>query len=131
MFLLVTDTIIYSLKGQETVIRNLRVHADHPMHICVITMMELYFGANRSRQVEPNLAKVRTIEEAFTILPVGPECAAVFGKLKSDLQVSGKPLDDFDLIIASVALAHNLTVVTNNEKNFSRIPGLHFENWCA
>ncbi len=49
--------------------------------------------------------------------------------LKSKLEKAGKPLDDFDLILASTALTHNLILVTNNEKHFQRIKGLKIENW--
>ena len=57
MYLLDTDTVIYSLKGQPDVVRNLALHADGPLGVSVITLMELYYGAFRSRQVAGNLAK--------------------------------------------------------------------------
>jgi len=55
--------------------------------------------------------------------------AEIFGRLKADLEGKGSPLDDFDLIIATSALSHNLTLVTNNEKHFKRIEGLKLTNW--
>ena len=129
MYLLDTDTIIYSLKGDDAVNRSLRQHVEAPMKICVITLMELYFGAYRSERVAGNLAKVKMIENSFEILPIGRELAEIFGMLKSGLKRSGIPLDDFDLSIASCALAHNLTLVTNNERHFRRIEGLKLTNW--
>jgi len=68
MYLLDTDTIIYSLKGNDKVNNNLQSHVDDPMKICVITLMKLYFGAYKSERVAGNLAKVRTIESAFEII---------------------------------------------------------------
>jgi len=65
------------------------------------------------------------------ILSPEPETAEIFGLLKSDLELSGNRLDDFDLIIAAIALSHNLTLVSNNEKHFKRIEGLKYENWAA
>ena len=59
----------------------------------------------------------------------GEESAENFGMLKASLEKSGTRLDDFDLAIASCALAHNLTLVTNNEKHFSRIEELKITNW--
>ena len=62
MFLLDTDTIIYNLKGNEAIKRNLQDHFEDPMKICVITLMELYLGAYKSKKITGNLSKVRTID---------------------------------------------------------------------
>ena len=67
MYLLDTDTVIYALKGQREVMRNLALHADDPLGVSVITLMELYYGAFRSRQVAGNLAKVRSLEKAVRV----------------------------------------------------------------
>lgn len=131
MYLLDTDTIIYSLKGDDAVRKNLQQHLEAPIKICVITLMELYFGAYRSAKVSANLARVRTIENSFEIITIGKGLAEIFGMLKSGLRKSGTPLDDFDLIIASSALAHNLILVTNNERHFRRIEGLKLTNWTV
>lgn len=131
MFLLDTDTIIFSLKGHEAIKKNLQQHFEDPMKICVITLMELYFGAYKSEKVTGNLAKVRTIENSFEIISTGKESAEIFGMLKASLEKSGTPLDDFDLIIASCALSHNLVLVTNNIKHFDRVEGLRLTNWTV
>ena len=131
MFLLDTDTIIYNLKGNEAVKKNLQHHIDAPLKISAITLMELYYGAYKSEKFSSNLAKVRTIENTFEIIPTGKESAENFGMLKASLEKSGTRLDDFDLIIASCALGHNLTLVTNNLKYFSRIEGLKITNWSV
>ena len=75
MFLLDTDTIIYNIKGNEAVKKNLRQHIDAAMKISVITLMELYYGAYKSDKLSSNLAKVRTIENTFEIIPNGSESA--------------------------------------------------------
>lgn len=93
--------------------------------------MELYFGAYKSNKLSSNLAKVRTIENKFEIIPNGKASADNFGMLKASSEISGTRLDDFDLIIASCALAHNLTLVTNNSRHFSRIEGLKITNWSV
>ena len=131
MFLLDTDTIIYNMKGSAAIKKNLRHHMDATMKISVITLMELYYGAYKSEKFSSNLAKVRTIESTFEIIPNGKESAENFGMLKASLEKSGTRLDDFDLTIASCALAHNLTLVTNNLKHFSRIEGLKITNWSV
>jgi len=129
MFLLDTDTIIYSLKGNPNILRNLEAHQQDPLRICVITLLELYYGAYKSEKPLSNLVKVRRIEKAFDIIPADDTIAETFGMIKSRLECAGTTLDDFDLIIASCALANNLTLVTNNEKHFHRIEGLKLENW--
>ena len=129
MYLLDTDTIIYSLKGHKGVIKNLEKHIDDPVKISIITLMELYYGAYKSERVSGNLAKIKTIESGFEIIPTGNESAEIFGRLKATFQKKGTSLDDFDLIIASCALANNLVLVTNNIKHFKRIESLKLDNW--
>jgi tRNA(fMet)-specific endonuclease VapC len=129
MYLLDTDTIIYSLKGHEAVQKNLSTHIDDPMSLSVISLMELYYGAYKSQKVTSNLSKIRSLEKSFEIIPTGTESAEIFGMLKTDLEKSGNPLDDFDLIIAACAMTFNLTLVTNNHKHFERIDGLKLANW--
>ncbi len=130
MFLLDTDTIIYSLKGIDAVVRNLANHQRDPLKISVISLMELYYGAYKSQKTTANLAKVRRIENAFDILSVDFSIAETFGTIKSQLESQGTPLDDFDIAIAASALAHNLTLITNNEKHFRRVEGLKLDNWA-
>jgi tRNA(fMet)-specific endonuclease VapC len=129
MYLLDTDTVIYSLKGHEYIIKNLEKHVHYPVKICIITLMELYYGAYKSEHVSGNLAKIKTIESSIEIIPTGKESAEIFGRLKASFQKKGTSLDDFDLIIASCALANNLVLVTNNTKHFKRIESLKLDNW--
>jgi tRNA(fMet)-specific endonuclease VapC len=70
------------------------------------------------------------LEQSIEIIPVGLESTEIFGLLKAQLEFEGNRLDDFDLIIASCALSHNLTLVTNNIKHFQRIDGLKLANWA-
>ena len=131
MYLLDTDTIIFSLKGDETVKKNLQLHFHDSMKISVITLMELYYGAYKSKKVESNLAKIKTLETSLEIISLGSEVVEVFGICKAKLERKGTPLDDFDLILASCALTHNLVLVTNNLKHFMKIEGLKIENWAT
>ncbi len=131
MYLLDTNTIVYSLKGSVAVEKNLQLHLNDPMKISVMTLMELYYGAYKSHRVTGNLAKLRTLENALEVIPAGKESADIFGTLKAKLEKSGSRLDDFDLVIAATALSHNLILVTNNVKHFQRIDGLKFTDWTA
>ncbi|MCB1716028.1 MAG: type II toxin-antitoxin system VapC family toxin [Candidatus Competibacteraceae bacterium] len=131
MFLLDTDTVIYNMKGNANVQKNLRQHINDSISISVITLMELYYGARKSEQVTANLAKIRRLEQTVDAIPIGLESTEIFGLLKAQLEISGNRLDDFDLVIASCAMAHNLTLVTNNTRHFERIDGLKLTNWTC
>ncbi len=131
MYLLDTDTVIYALKGQPDVVRNLALHVDDPLGVSVVTLMELYYGAFGSQQVAGNLAKVRALEKAVRVCDLEADAAEVFGALKAQLESDGTRLDDFDLGIAACALVHNLTLVSHNSAHFARVRGLRLDDWCA
>ncbi|HON77557.1 MAG TPA: PIN domain-containing protein, partial [Spirochaetota bacterium] len=100
-----------------------------PKSISVITYGELLFGAKKSQNYEKNLAIVYRIKELFPIIDIDKAIIETFSELKANLQKTGSPIDDFDILIASTALTSNSTLVTNNEKHFNRIKGLKIENW--
>ena len=131
VFLIDTDIIIYSLKGNPAVTKNLRVHRNQPMAISLITYGELVYGARKSSQIERNLATARRVSEIYPMLPVTQSVIETFADLKASLEVAGTPIDDMDLLIGATAMSHNLTLVTNNEKHFARIVGLSVINWAT
>jgi tRNA(fMet)-specific endonuclease VapC len=130
MYLLDADIVIYNLKGHPVVRKNLERHLHDVLRISVITLMELYYGAHKSQKVAGNLAKIKTLESELEIIPLGRETAEVFAILKANLERTGTPLDDFDVILASCALAHDLVLVSNNIRHFERIDGLKLVNWA-
>ena len=129
MYLLDTDTIIYTLKGHPAIKKNLEKHFNDPIKLSVITLMELYYGAYKSQKVSSNLARIKALESSLAIIPLGKEIVELFGMHKAKLEKAGTPLDDFDLIIASTALVHNLVLVSNNVKHFRKVQGLKITNW--
>ena len=129
MYLLDTDIVIYSLKGHSTVKKHLERNRRGAIKISIATLMELYYGAYKSQKVASNLGKIKRIEDAIDIIPLGRDSAEIFAMLKAELEIAGTPLDDFDLILAACALSHDLILVTNNVKHFKRIQGLKLENW--
>ncbi|NQZ11166.1 MAG: type II toxin-antitoxin system VapC family toxin [Algicola sp.] len=129
MFLLDTDIIIYSFKGVKPVVEQFRLHADAPKAISVITYGELVYGANKSAQVTKNLVKVYGLRGILPIIEVSSAIMDCFGLLKAQMSKQGITVDDFDLLIGATAIAGGYTLVTNNEKHFSKIPGLDFVNW--
>ena len=129
MYLLDTDTVIYSLKGHPEVTKHLKSHLSDPIKISVVTYMELYYGAYKSQRVTANAARVKTLAQSIEMVPINAAVAETFGMIKTNLESGGNRLDDFDLAIAATALANNLILVTNNTDHFSRVDGLRIENW--
>ena len=105
------------------------VAADEDLFITSITVAELTHGAHRSFHREDNLARLEVLFAALTVLPFDEIAGRRFGRLKAELEEKGEPLDDLDLEIASIALEHDLPLVTNNEKHFKRVKDLELENW--
>lgn len=130
MYLLDTDTLIYSLKGESAVLDNFRRHAAEPKAVSVITYGELVFGAQASQRVTENLAKVYRLKEIFPLVDVTPAIMDIFGALKAELRKNGTPVDDFDLLIGATAITMGYRVVTNNERHYTKIPGLEVVNWA-
>jgi tRNA(fMet)-specific endonuclease VapC len=128
-YLIDTDIIIYSLKGNTVVQNRFSLNENIPKAISVITYGELLYGAKKSKNVEKNLAIIYRIKELFPIIEVDKAVVETFSAVKVNIQKIGSPIDDMDLLIASTAMTMNYTMVTNNEKHFSKIKGLKIENW--
>jgi len=129
MFLIDTDILIYSLKGDPLVVEHLNQSSACPKAISVVSYGELIYGAHKSARPNENLARVRRLGEILPVIDISPAIMEAFGSLKADLEHGGNRLDDFDLVIAATAITIGYRLVTNNEKHFSRIEGLEIENW--
>ena len=95
----------------------------------VITFAELMNGALKSQHVEHNLAKLKILSQIIRVEPFDEKAAEKYGYIRSDLERKGTVIEPNDLLIAAHALSHGMTLVTNNEKEFSRVDGLFIENW--
>lgn len=85
----------------------------------------------KSSRKEENQARLDAFLAPFDILPYAAEAVAAYGGIRAALEKKGQPIGPLDMLIAAQALSSNLILVTNNEKEFQRIPGLHIENWAA
>ena len=128
-YLLDTDTCIYWLRNRQSVRERVREVGWNQITICVITVAELYYGAYNSDRVTENLARAEFFIQQLPVLPLSNNALRRFGKLKAELRKAGQPLADFDLLIASIALAEGYVLVTNNTRHYDRIPELQLENW--
>lgn len=128
-YLIDTDIIIYSIKGNPVVRQHFLKKEHIPKAISVITYGELLFGAKKSGNIEKNLAVVYWIKELFPVVDINNSVMETFSGIKAMLQKSGNLIEDMDLLIASTAMTMNYALATNNEQHFSKIKGLRIENW--
>jgi tRNA(fMet)-specific endonuclease VapC len=128
-FLLDTDTCVFWLRGLAAVRDRLLAVGPEVVAISVITLAELRYGAECSAQPAGNHQAIDDFISSLSILGIGPEIARTFGEVKAQLRQEGKLIEDLDLVIAATARTLDLTLVTNNQDHFSRIPGLRLENW--
>ena len=125
-----TDILSYYFKGDSEVVKNFSTYLDQYdlIEISMITYYEITSGL-----LAKNALKQLAVFEAFAneniVLPLTEESVKISAELYSSLRQSGNMLDDIDLLIAGVAIENELTLVTNNENHFARIPGLRIENW--
>jgi tRNA(fMet)-specific endonuclease VapC len=97
--------------------------------LCDVVKAELYYGAYKSSRRDRNLALFEGFFDEFISLPFDEQAAKIYGELRADLERKGTPIGPYDLQIAAIALAHNLTLVTHNTREFIRVEGLQLEDW--
>lgn len=96
-----------------------------------ITYGELYYGVQKSQHVKKNMALLQELTRLLPPLPISPEAGKYYGQLRSKLEILGTPIGNNDLWIAAHALSLNVILVTNNQKEFNRVPHLRVENWAS
>ena len=97
--------------------------------LCSVVVGELLFGALRSRDVARNLAQVRTFVSGLRSLAFDDRAAEEYAVVRADLAAKGTQIGPNDLLIAAIALANGLTLVTHNTAEFSRVVGLTLDDW--
>ncbi|MCP4486972.1 MAG: tRNA(fMet)-specific endonuclease VapC [Gammaproteobacteria bacterium] len=117
------------MKNRPQQIRNCFKKHQGRMCISTVTLGELIFGAERSQQVERNLADIEAMIARMEVLPLDNEAACHFGQIRAELYRAGQPIGPYDMMIAAHARSSGMILVTNNTKEFDRVPGLRLENW--
>ena len=115
-YLIDTDIIIFSLKGNEHVRRWMLDKQDIPKFISVVTYGELMYGARKSRHPEKNTATAKRIAELFPIIDISKEIIEVFGDIKARLELSGNRIEDMDLLIGCGSQAHRQPTCNSHNK---------------
>jgi len=130
MYFLDTDICIYLLTGRvPEVERRLRDVALNEIGTTAITAAELRFGALKSTRPRQNMARVESFLSPLSLAAFDDRAAIHFAQLKAVLSKSGKLIGPMDLLIAAICLANKATLVTNNIREFSKVPGLLVDNW--
>ncbi len=130
MYLLDTNVCIRFLNKRSPAIieKLLQVEPGH-IFLCSIVKAELIYGAHKSNNPSKALKIQGEFCSRFRSLHFGDAAANVYGKIRADLEKKGKIIGPNDLIIASIAIAENLTLITHNTREFSRVEGLSYEDW--
>jgi tRNA(fMet)-specific endonuclease VapC len=131
-YLLDTNTCIDYLRYPSSKVRA-RIQSCSPQEIalCTIVQAELYYGAWRSRNPSHNFGLLEEFFQPFVSLPFCLQAARVYGEIRADLASKGAMIGPHDLMIAAIALANGLTLITNNLREFERIPNLICEDWTV
>lgn len=129
-YLLDTNTCIRYLNGRSPVVFE-RLNALSPADVCVCSIVkaELRYGALRSDYVEKTLAEQEKFLGQFVSLPFDDAAHQHAAQIRADLARAGTPIGPYDLLIASIALANDLILVTHNTREFGRVAGLQIEDW--
>jgi tRNA(fMet)-specific endonuclease VapC len=129
-YLLDTNICIYALKSRPPeVLARLRALRPADITLSVVTLLELRQGAEGSQQPGAAHARLDAFAAPMRILPFEEEDALTGARLRAALFRRGRPIGDLDSLIAAQAVTRDLILVTNNLREFSRIPGLRTENW--
>ncbi len=128
--LLDTNICIYVARNKPaTVARRFARAAPGTLGISIITWGELCFGAAKSRDRSRVSALLDQFSRLVAVLPLPPEAGSHYGDVRAALEKIGKPIGNNDLWIAAHALTLGVPLVSNNAREFERVPGLKLENW--
>jgi tRNA(fMet)-specific endonuclease VapC len=127
-YLLDTNICIYYMKGMHNLDKKFKSVKVENCYISEITLAELKFGVENSKNPEKNNLALLNFLSGIQILPIF-EAIDLYAKEKARLRKSGRTIDDFDLLIGCTAAELNLIMVTNNEAHFQNISDIRIENW--
>ena len=132
IYLLDTNTCIFVLnKKPETVRKRLEQVALDSVFISSISVYELDSGARRGTRSEENLGRLSRFLGTIQVLPFDLTAARIAGGISQVLREQGTPIGAMDLLIAAHGLELGAIVVTNNLREFKRVPGLRTEDWLS
>jgi tRNA(fMet)-specific endonuclease VapC len=131
-FMLDTNICIYIIRSKPAaVIGRFRQTPISQIGISTITLSELEYGVAKSAKPDQNKLALAQFLAPLEILPYTDQAATGYGRLRAELEKKGRPVGSLDMLIAAHALSLDCILVTNNEKEFKRIPNLQLANWAT
>lgn len=128
-YMLDSTICIYVIKNYPPQLRERFNRLAEQLCMSSITLAELVYGAEKSSRRLENLQAVEQFSARLEVLAFSPKAAAHFGQIRADVERLGKPVGPLDMLIGAHARAEGLIVVTNNAREFLRLPGIRVENW--
>lgn len=128
-YMLDTNICIFTLKNRPPQVRD--AFKRHHARLCIstVTLMELVYGAETSASPEKNLEVIEGFAARLDVLNYDSEAASHSGQLRAELARSGRPIRPYDQMVAGHARSRGLVLITNNLREFTRVPGLRVEDW--
>jgi tRNA(fMet)-specific endonuclease VapC len=133
-FLLDTNVCIAAMNDRPVAIRdrlNDAIARRGRAAVSTLTVFELRFGIAKSTRIAANAERLDLFLTSFQILSFDQEDARIAGNIRAELERVGRPIGPYDYLIAAQSIRHDLTLITANEKEFERVPGLRWENWTS
>lgn len=130
IWLLDTNVLIHAVRGRPLGVRaHLQQQSPDDLAVSSITIAELWHGAEKSSNPARRREAWKSVIEPFQVLAFDRDAAEQHARIRHHLR--HRPIGERDLLIAAIALAHDLTLVTHNAAEFSRVPRLRVEDWAA
>ena len=129
-YMIDTDIAIFTLKERPAAVQQAFNSHSGEIALSSVSWGELVYGAEKSLKTEYNLAVIENFAARLDVLPFEALSATHFGQLRAELARSGQLIGPYDMMIAGHARSLGLILVTNNVREFARVPGLRVENWA-
>ena len=130
-YLLDTNICIYILRNFPQVVKeNLKSNKDDKIYISHFTIAELLVGIEKGKFTRTQIEATHKLISTFEAIHFETKEAEMYAKIRANLEKNGSIIGAMDMLIASVAVTNDLIIVTNNEKEFKRVPNLKIENWA-
>ena len=129
-YLLDTNICIYLIKKRPPeVLEHFRQHSPQDVAISIITLFELDYGIEKSQYPQRSKAALAKFLLPLNLINLDRSSAMESAIIRAQLEKKGKPIGPYDLLIAGLARSRDMTLVTNNIKEFEKVVNLHLENW--
>lgn len=129
-YLLDTNSCIQYLNGRSEKIKEHFTSINpQDIYVCAIVKAELFYGVMKSQRPGQNLVKLSQFINQFVSLPFDDKAAEAYGQIRAALELAGTPIGPNDLLIAAIAVSNQVTLVSHNSREFSRVAGLQLVDW--